>query len=99
MPRSNSITLTMPDGSTHVIVGGVREFALTDRAFSQFRSAIQGVRIRPAPRLDRELSWLRDCVSVEEPDGDTSFAELKAFIERLGNRAIAVTNQKRRENT
>ncbi|MGA3345268.1 MAG: hypothetical protein ABSC76_10405 [Terracidiphilus sp.] len=89
------IILRMKDGSTRSISAGVRELRLTDRAFEQFRSTIQGVRIRPAPRLDSELAWLRDCVSVEEPDGDTAFSELKAFIERLDKRAMARTNQRR----
>ena len=78
MPRSNSITLTMADGSTHVIVGGVREFALTDRAFAHLNAVIQNKRLRPAPRLDRELGWLRSAVKIEELDG--AFTELQAFI-------------------
>jgi hypothetical protein len=95
--RAYPVVLTMQDGSTRTIPSGVRELRLTDRAFEQFRSTIQGVRIRPARRLDCELAWLRDCVSVEEAEGDTSFAELKAFIAKLDKRAIAVTNQRRHQ--
>ncbi|MFY9855048.1 MAG: hypothetical protein WAK26_14350 [Terracidiphilus sp.] len=87
----------MKDGTIHSIDAGVREFKLTDRALAQFRSTIQGVRIRPAPRLDRELGWLRSAVTVEEADANKPFAEMKMFIERLDTRSIEVT--KRRKTT
>lgn len=95
MKKYPPVILRMKDGSTRSISAGVRELRLTDRAFEQFRSTIQGIRIRPAPRLDRELSWLRDCISVAEADGEASFAELKTFIERLDTRAIEATKRRK----
>lgn len=95
--RNHPVILHLPNGDTHILsTSGAREFRLCDRAFLQVRAVIENRRLRPALRLDAELSWLRKAVKIEEPDG--AFAELQRFIrERLDEIAFNHMKQQRRK--
>jgi hypothetical protein len=80
--KRGEVKLTMPDGDVRFIsTAGGRELHLNDRAFAHLQAVIQDRRLRFAPRLDRELSWLRAAKTITGPEPDASlFRESKAFI-------------------
>lgn len=78
--KSPLVRLTMPDGTVRTIRATLgKDVMMTDRRFIQLFDLVLDRPAHPRPHLDRELVWLRECVSIEEPDGER-FAETKRFI-------------------
>jgi len=77
------VKLRMADGSTRCIVASLgKDCRLVDRVSQIVFSLIKGQQLKPS-RLDRELDWLLDCISIEEPDSRTEFADTKEFVTTL----------------
>jgi len=78
--KSPLAKLTMPDGTERFIVGSLgKECRLHDRAFQVAFAALKKERLR-RKRLDVELEWLLQCVSVDEADSKSSFRDTKRLV-------------------